>query len=264
MLTAMPPIPLPKRLAVACACVALAGLQLGCAAGVGDSEDGARDVLACPEPPGERAEAVVLADRILIRTGSRLAFDPSSRDELGREIAVVLQAVRTAHPDVVGIRARELVRPDSLILGLEPPLAQPVQGMFDESGRAVTLRAGAPELDSLNDAAGLRGAKLLAASTVLFCFAPVLNVAAAAADYAALDGIIFAEPDALAGDGPDVDAARVDGTWYLIFRDASGDCPSGCIDEQLFLFTVSDGAVLPGDPEAAPFQTLLAERGWGA
>jgi hypothetical protein len=54
----------------------------------------------------------------------------------------------------------------------------------------------------------------------------------------------------------------VDGAWYLIFRDASGDCPSGCIDEQFFFFTVSAGSVMPGDAGAAPFQTLLAERGW--
>ena len=58
-------------------------------------------------------------------------------------------------------------------------------------------------------------------------------------------------------------AGRVGGTWYLIFRAASGDCPSGCIDEQFFFFAVSDGAVMPGDPEAELFRRLLAERGWG-
>lgn len=259
----MPTIPLPKRLAFACVWVALAGLQQGCAAGLGDSKDARSEVGRCPAPPDERPEAAVLAERILIRTGNRLAFDPSSRDELARELGDVLAAVRTAHPAMAAIAARELARPDSLILGLEPPLAEPVQGMFDESGRAAALRSGSPALDSLNEAAGLRGARLLDASTVLFCFAPVLNVPAAAAAYAELVGISYAEPDAPAGDGPDIEAARVHGTWYLVFRDASGDCPSGCIDEQLFFFTVSDGAVLPGDPEAAPFRTLLAERGWG-
>ena len=259
--TRMPTIPLPKRLAIACACVALTGLQQACAGGLGDHAS--REASACRVPLSERAEAAVLADRILIRTDSRLVFEPSSRDELAREIADVLGAVRTAHLDVAGIRARELVRPDTLILGLDPPLVQPVRAMFDDSGRVVALRTGAPELDSLNDAAGLRGARLLDASTVLFCFAPVLNVRAAAAAYTALDGISYAELDALAGDGPDIEAARVDGTWYLVFRAASGDCPSGCIDEQLFLFTASEGAVMPGDPEAEPFRRLLAERGWG-
>ena len=261
-LGAMLTIPRVRHFAVACSLVVLAGLQQACAAGLGGSADAARESFRCPAPPGDRPEAAILADRILSRTGSRLVFVPSHRDELAGEIAEVIHAVRTAHPDVAGIWARELVRPDTLILAIEPPLAQPVRGMFDDSGRVVALRTGGPELDSLNDAVGLRGAKLLNASTVLFCFAPVLNVPAAAAAYAGLDGISHAEPDAFVGDGPDIEAARVHGTWYLIFRDASGDCPSGCINERLFYFTVSEGAVMQGDPEAAPFQRLMAERGW--
>ena len=197
------------------------------------------------------------------RGSAQLRFARSSRDELAREIADALAAVRTVYPDVRDVRARELFRPDTLILGLEPPLAQSVQGMFDASGRMVTLHSGSAELDNLDTELGLGGARRLGPAAVLFCLHPVLNVPAAAAAYAGLDGITYAEPDAYAGDGPDIEAARVDGTWYLIFRAASGDCPSGCIDEQFSFFTVSGGVVMQGDPEAAPFRRLMAERGWG-
>ncbi len=127
---------------------------------------------------------------------------------------------------------------------------------------SLTLRTGAPELDSLNAELGLRGAKLLGQASVAFCFGPVLNLPPAAAAYSGLDGISYAEPDTYAGDGPDIDAARADGDWYLIFRNAWGDCPSGCINEQLSFFVVSRGTVRPAASEAAPFRRLMAERGW--
>ena len=261
-LTAMR-IALAKRAAIACAVMAAASLQNACAAGLVHSEVPSRESAVCPPPAGERGDAAILADRIMRRDSAQLRLDPSSRNKLAREIADVLRMVRAAHPGVAGIHARELYRPDTLILGLEPPMLQRVQGMFDASGRMVTLRTGAPELDSLNAELRLRGAKLLGPAAVIFCFGPALNSPAAAAVYAGLDGISYAEPDTHAGDGPDLEAARVDGDWYLIFRNAWGDCPSGCINEQLSFFVVSGGTVRPAASEAEPFRRLMAERGWG-
>ena len=261
-LTAMR-IALARRAAIACAVMAAASLQNACAAGLVHSEVPSQESSLCPPPAGERSDAAILADRIMSRTSSRLLFDGSFHDELAREAEDMLRMVRAAHPGVAGIHARELYRPDTLILGLEPPMLQRVQGMFDASGRMVTLRTGAPELDSLNAELRLRGAKLLGPAAVIFCFGPALNSPAAAAVYAGLDGISYAEPDTHAGDGPDLDAARVDGDWYLIFRNAWGDCPSGCINEQLSFFVVSGGTVRPAASEAEPFRRLMAERGWG-
>ena len=138
-----------------------------------------------------------------------------------------------------------------------------VQGMFDGAGRVVTLRTGALELDALNAELGLRGAKLLEPLGVIFCFGPALNVAAAAAAYSKLDGISYAEPDARLGDGPDLEAARVNGDWYLVFRHAWGDCPAGCINEQFSFFVIAGGTSRQADSEAAPFRLLMAARGWG-
>ena len=260
-LTAMR-IALARRAAIACAVMAAASLQNACAAGLVDSEVPSRESAVCPPPAGERGDAAILADRIMSRSSSRLLFDPPIHDELAREAEDVLRMVRAAHPGVAGIHVRGLFRPDTLILGLEPPMLQRVQGMFDTSGRTVTLRTGAPELDSLNAELGLRGAKLLGQASVAFCFGPVLNLPPAAAAYSGLDGISYAEPDTYAGDGPDIDAARADGDWYLIFRNAWGDCPSGCINEQFSFFVISGGTVSQTNSGAAPFRRLMAERGW--
>ena len=37
------------------------------------------------------------------------------------------------------------------------------------------------------------------------------------------------EPNIALGDDSDIDAARVDDAWYLVFRETWGDCPSGCL-----------------------------------
>ena len=256
-------IALAKRAAIACAVVAAASLQNACAAGLVDGEVPSRESAVCPPPAGKRSDAAILADRIMRRDSAQLRLDPSSRNKLAREIADVLRMVRAAHPDVASVHVRGLFRPDTLILGLEPPMLQRVQGMFDTSGRTVTLRTGAPELDSLNAELGLRGAKLLGQASVAFCFGPVLNLLPAAAAYSGLDGISYAEPDTYAGDGSDINAARADGDWYLIFRNAWGDCPSGCINEQFSFFVISGGTVSQTNSGAAPFRRLMAERGWG-
>ncbi len=41
------------------------------------------------------------------------------------------------------------------------------------------------------------------------------------------------------GDRPNLQAMKNDGRWYVVFRDAWGDCPAGCTGQQLYYFTVS-------------------------
>ncbi len=168
-----------------------------------------------------------------MRRGSgQLLLDLSARGELERELAEALRQVRTGNPEVAGIHARERYRPSMLIVGLEPPLLKRVLGMFDRAGRVVTLRTGNAELDTLNAEVGLRGAKSLGSLGVIFCYGPELNVVAAAAAYSRLDGVSYAEPDTRLGDGPDIEAARV------------------------------NGAIREADSTEAPFRLLMARR-WG-
>ena len=74
------------------------------------------------------------------------------------------------------------------------------------------------------------------------------------------------ESDAALGDGPDIEAAKADGRWHVVFRRAWGDCPSGCIDQELSFFTVTDGEARRIEPAQArgmdAFATLIAKRGW--
>lgn len=196
------------------------------------------------------------------RGNSDLRLDLSSQDELEREISDGLRQVRAAHPEVAGIQARERYRRSMLILGLEPPLRRRVQGMFDRSGGMITLRTGSRELDALNAELELRGARFLDPLGVIFCFGPDLNAVAAAVAYSKLDGVSYAEPETRLGDAPDIEAARVNGDWYLVFRNAWGDCPSGCINEQLFFFVIAGQSVRQADSEEAPFRLLMADRGW--
>lgn len=93
-----------------------------------------------------------------------------------------------------------------------------------------------------------------------------MNVFQASLLYSALDGIDHAQPDMLLGDGPDIEASKAGGTWYVVFRRAWGDCPAGCLHQEFRFFTVSDGRVDQLAPARAAdtdaFAALLAERGW--
>ena len=249
--------------ALACAVVAISGLQPAWAAGLGETETPRPESTPCPGPASQRSDAAILADRIAGHDSGQLLLNLACLEELEREIAGALRVVRAAHAEVAGIRARERYRPSMLILGLERPLLQRVQGMFDPAGGLVSLRTGDPGLDALNARLGLRGARFLESLGVIFCFGPELNVMAAAAAYSRLDGVSYAEPDARVGDGPDIAAARVNGDWYLVFRHAWGDCPAGCINEQFSFFAITGGGVAQADPSGAPVRWLMAEKGWG-
>ena len=240
----------------------IASLQTTWAAGLGEAEKPPRLPAPCPPPASQRSDAVILADRLMRRDGGQLLLDIAARDELAREIAAGLQLVRAAHPELAGIHARERYRPSMLILGLEPPLLRRVQAMFDRAGRVMTLRIGDPELDALNTELGLHGAKSLGSFGVIFCYGPELDLIAAAAAYSRLDGVSHAAPETRLGDGPDLEAARVNGDWYLVFRNAWGDCPAGCINERFSFFVIADGNVTQADTEAAPFRLLMAARRW--
>ena len=251
-----------RRIAIACIAAAITSLQAAWAAGLGETDTPAQGPTPCPPPAGERSDAAILADRIVRRDSGQLLLDVAIRDQLQREIADALGLVRAAYPEVAGIHARERYRPSMLILGLEPPLRRQVQGMFDPAGAVATLRTGAPELDALNARLGLRGARSMGSLGVIFCFGPELNVVTAATAYTRLSGVSHADPDTRLGDGPDIAAARIDGDWYLVFRNAWGDCPAGCINEQFFVFVITGGHVRQAHLEAAPVRLLMRGRGW--
>jgi hypothetical protein len=80
-----------------------------------------------------------------------------------------------------------------------------------------------------------------------------LNMAALAARFATMPGVIWAEPNGYAGDGNDIRARPQSGGWRLEYSVGFGDCPAGCTGRRVWTFAVdSTGAVRylggSGDP----------------
>jgi hypothetical protein len=81
-----------------------------------------------------------------------------------------------------------------------------------------------------------------------------------------MEGIEFAEPNVQVGDGSDIDMAKSEGRWYVVVRRAWGDCPAGCINEELHFFIVNGTDVEQVDRaqamERTEFSELVMNRGW--
>ena len=213
------------------------------------------------------AEARVLADRILARESDALLLDGKRQRALGYEIKRTLSLVRRSHPPMAKISVREEHRPATLLLGLEGALHDAVVGTWGDNSASAPPRTGRAGFDDLNTRLGLRSVQPFPAlGAVSLTLDERVNVEAAVRAYRVIDGVTYVEPDAALGDGPDIDAAKVQGTWHVVFRDAWGDCPAGCIHSELSFFTVAEGEVQRIEPAEArvmdPFATLIADRGW--
>ena len=126
---------------------------------------------------------------------------------------------------------------------------------------------GRDEFDALNARLGLSAVTLLPAlGTAVLHVDEHGNIGAAIEAYAAMDGVGYAEQDSHLGDGPDIEASKTSRTWHVIVRQAWGDCPAGCLHQQLSFFTVTDTDVERIEPARAmvmvEFATLLDNRGW--
>ena len=217
----------------------------------------------CPLPTVDRSDAAILADRMIQRNGSELLFDIRQRDELEEEIRRILLLIRDAHPQVSLIHARAAYVPAMLILGLEPPLMRVINDVLPDHGRTGTLLTSDTEFDTLNAKLELRGIKTFdSIGSVIFCFREGLNIPAAIEAYSTVSGIRYVEPEAFLSDGSDIETLKVNENWFFVFRNAWGDCLSGCIHEEFNFFVVMDGDVRQVDSAASPFRKLMSDRSW--
>ena len=212
-------------------------------------------------------EAAILADRILRRENDSLLLEAADRQDLAGELGPVLSRIRDVHPAVADIAVRADYAFGELLLGLEPPLFEIVMSLLEGQTEPVVLRTGNAAFDTLNERLGLTAVDVFSSfETVIFYFNEYLNVPAAAAAYAAMEGIEYAESNAYLGDGSDIDAVKSARRWYVVARRAWGDCPAGCINEELFFFIVDDAEVDQVDPAQAmgiaEFRELVMNRGW--
>ena len=278
-----------------CVVMVLIGLTACCAtalmgcSGSGDSADSTES--ADPEVPGETGsptaaaapvvvlspddwrpptptQADILADRILREEDDSLLLDPTERRQLAAEIDSVLSSIRDAYPAFADITVRMPYAFGELLVGLEPQLFDEVASLLEEQTGPVTLRTGYAAFDSLNADLELSVVVDLFPSfhAVTLYFSEHLNVPAAAAAYGMVDGVEYAESNTYVGDGPDTHAVKSHGRWYVVARHAEGDCPAGCIAQELFFFVVDGAAVEMLDSEQAleipEFMALVMNRGW--
>ena len=229
-LTAMR-IALARRAAIACAVMAAASLQNACSSArfrPGSLPSVRRPPANAPTPPSWR-------------TGSCVAKRPVEARSSSRQQAAPCSACRAAHPGVHSCPRAVSSRHADPRARTADAAAGAVRRL---NGNTTNRRPGVGLPECRTAVAGRQVARPGRGDLLLW---PSADPAAAAV-YAGLDGISYAEPDTHAGDGPDLEAARVDGDWYLIFRNAWGDCPS---------------ASTSNFRTVRLFRRLMAERGWG-
>ncbi len=239
-------------------------------------------VLPWPGLPGYRAEAstgvwkdsppteaAILADRVLRRRSDDLLFEVEQRGKLIAEIEQMLSQIRDAYPAMMEIGVRETHQPRTLLIGLKLDLFEAVSRLANDQEGSAVPRTGHVEFDTLNASLGLQAVELfplLPSGPVIFHFGEHLNIDAAIRAYTAIEGVEYAEPNAFLGDGSDIDAYESHGTWHAVARKAWGDCPSGCLYQELFFFTVEDDEVNQIEAaqamNMAAFAELVASRGW--
>ena len=152
------------------------------------------------------------------------------------------------------VNARPRWEPGTLILSLEPSLFEAVSVSLPEEGISAPFCTGHPEFDALNAAVGLRGVEVLPfeyTRVIVIRFDPRERIYSAGASYEKIEGVVYAEPNFVSGDGSDIEVLWSEGKWYAVFRRAWGDCPSGCIFSELYFFIEHEGKVERIDPERA-------------
>ena len=138
-----------------------------------------------------------------------------------------------------------------------------INDVLPDHGRTGTLLTGVTEFDTLNAKLELRGIKTFdSIGSVIFCFREGLNIPVAIEAYSTVSGIQYVEPDVFLSDGSDIETLKVNENWFFVFRNAWGDCPSGCIHQEFYFFVVMDGVVRQVDSAASPFRKLMSDRSW--
>jgi len=245
-------------------------LFLGSSGLLGAQEPDAQESPAGERPAvhesGTKASAIVLAERLMQRQTPELLLDPVRRDGLIHEIAGVLAQIREAYPEMMEISARQAFEPGMLLLGLEMDLLEAVSDAVAH-GNAPATHTGQARFDALNATLGLSDMQLFRhVGVVALHFDGPVSLYAACRAYREIPGVRFAEPDMRTGDGPDMDVAKVQGTWYVIARKAWGDCPAGCIHEEFLYFTAGEGLARRIEASRAMemqgFAQIMAYRGW--
>jgi hypothetical protein len=181
-------------------------------------------------------DATILA----IRAQTTIAVDLALADEL----RAVLQAARGTSEDLAEIHARPVFDATSVLISVEPRVAEPWKRGERETG--------VPALDRLLSSYPPSRIQLDSPFEDLFLleYSSPLKTELLARELDGLDGVVYAEADAFLGDGDDVRARRHGHGWMITFDKASGDdCDVSCTSHQVLHVFVEHGGAASIRPE---------------
>ncbi|MBI2913506.1 MAG: hypothetical protein HYY03_06260 [Chloroflexi bacterium] len=211
----------------------------------------------------------MLAYRTLFNEDGELLLDRDTVTALAGEIDEALRIIKTAYPGVPDVGARWNYVPGAMTLGLDLTFAETLDPAMWDNDFWPPISFGREDLDSLNPRLGLRALLYpwrYSSAWIGLCLDNFVNIPAAVRAYRSIPVVQYADPVWLPGDSPDIAVRKVGETWYVVFRDAFGDCPAGCIGQRLYYFTEQDGEARQFDESEALANSVfgpLAET-WGA
>jgi hypothetical protein len=207
-----------------------------------------------------------IAYRILASRSDDLILPPAEFDALAAEAGQIISRVQSVAPNLSGIHPFAGFSAGQILIGTDAELTEAIVEAMGGAERTGPLTVGNAAFDELGGELGLTGMWLLLQSRLLLCVGSTVNIERAAAAYELIAGVLYASPNFMAGDAPDIAAEKVGETWYVVFREASGDCPAGCISQSLYYFRVNPSdvrEVAEADALTDPILRRLAET-WGA
>ena len=219
--------------------------------------------------PPSVSDAEALTARILRRRGGGFPSPGAQDGEVVQKLTGALSEIRSHYPETANVKARETYEDrKGVILGLDPDVFASVSRVAGSGSGPFALRTGHARFDTLNALLGVRAVGLFPRfESVVFHFDPTVDLDHVAMKYSSLASEVRSvDLDMLLTDGPDIEVSASRGTWFFVFRDAWGDCPSGCINVDLHFFVVRNGAVRRIDPVSAmdipEFTAIREDRGW--
>jgi hypothetical protein len=213
----------------------------------------------------------VLAYRQLTAQESSLLLDAGEVDELSTQIDGVLAAIHEAYPEVPEAGGLFEYVPGSVTIGLEPEVAERLNPAIWNSYESWPVSSfGNADLDTLAADLGFKAVEALKFDFpqgtkyhLNLCLDELVNPPTAAKAFDEMPGVVYAEVNGRGGDGPDTAVERQGDDWYVVIRDASGDCPAGCTDQQIYFFIVGESGARRIEQAAVTDPVLLRlARSW--
>lgn len=193
-----------------------------------------------------RSESEILASQILIRQGSDGFRLPDQLQQLSTEIQHVLQLVRESKPSVANVSVTEDYSPGIVIVTPQPGFLKHVQSMVGSGAESVPLSSGSLKFDQFNMKFGLFAVSVFSQLGVMILYYdPGVNPQFVSFLLASRfnDHIKSAEPDYYLGEKSAIKVSKAGENWNILVRRAWGDCPSGCINQELNFFMINENRV---------------------